>query len=128
MTPAKSWKWIDLDERYFDLVAQPASFYTAAGNDCAWSIALSMIEAGSTDANDVAPLWPDVPRNFFGASGWVDLDENGDRKPGIFDIWGFSDLYDEGFTSWGQYNGIEIKVTWDDAKLAENGIVRPGPR
>ncbi|KKK85755.1 hypothetical protein LCGC14_2770120, partial [marine sediment metagenome] len=28
MTPAKSWKWISLDERFFDLVAQPASFYT----------------------------------------------------------------------------------------------------
>jgi branched-chain amino acid transport system substrate-binding protein len=128
MTPAKSWKWLDLDERYFDLVAQPASFYTAAGVDAKWCIALSILEAGSMDANDVAPLWPTVPRNFWGASGWVDLDENGDRKPGIFDIWGFSDLYDEGFTSWGQYNGIEISVTWDDAKLAENGIVRPGPR
>lgn len=47
------------------------------------------------------------------------------RKPGIFDNWGFTD--DGGFTDWGQYNGIEIRITWDDAKLSAPGIVRPGP-
>ena len=124
MTPAKSWKWLDLDERYFDLVAQPASFYTAADYDAGYALALSVFEAGSVDANDVAPLWPTVPRNYFGTSGWVDLDENGDRKPGIFDIWGFTE---DGFTSYGQYNGIEISVAWDDAALSANGFSRPGP-
>ena len=125
MTPAKSWKWISLDERYFDLVAQPASFYTATDYDAAYALALSVIEAGSVDANDVAPLWPTVPRNYYGTSGWVDLDDNGDRKPGIFDIWGFTET---GFTSYGQYNGIEISVSWDDAALSANGFSRPGPR
>ncbi len=99
-------------------------YFTAADYDAAWSLTLSAIEAGSLDANDIAPLWPDVPRNFYGASGWVDLDENGDRKPGIFDIWGY---VDDGFTNWGQYNGIEISVNWDDAKLTENGVTRPEP-
>jgi branched-chain amino acid transport system substrate-binding protein len=127
MTPAKSWKWEKLDTEYTALTSQRASFYTATGYDAAWCIALSVIDAGSLDANDVAPLWPDIGRTFFGASGWVDLDDNGDRKPGIFDIWGFSDIYPEGFTTWGQYNGIELSVNWDDAKLAEHGIVRPGP-
>lgn len=127
MTPAKSWKWERLDSEYFDLVAQPASFYTATGYDAAWCVALSIIEAGSMDANDVAPLWPDIARNFYGSSGWVDLDDNGDRKPGIFDIWGFSELSDVGFTSYGQYNGIELVVNWDDATLEANGFSRPGP-
>ena len=125
MTPAKSWKWLELEEAYYSLVQQTASFYTATGYDAGWSVALSVVEAGSVDANDVAPLWPTVPRSYFGASGWVDLDENGDRKPGIFDIWDFTD--DGGFTNWGQYNGIEIRITWDDAKLSAAGIVRPGP-
>jgi branched-chain amino acid transport system substrate-binding protein len=128
MTPAKSWKWERLDEEYFDLVAQPASFYTATGYDASWALALSAMDAGSVAADDIYPLWPDVARNFFGASGWVDLDDNGDRKPGIFDIWGFSDLTDEGFTSYGQYNGIEIVVNWDDVTLEANGHTRPGPR
>ena len=124
MTPAKSWKWLALDEAYYDLVAQPASFYTSTDYDAAYALALSIIEAGSIDANDVAPLWPDVPRNYFGTSGWVDLDENGDRKPGVFDIWGFTE---DGFTSYGQYNGIEVSVSWDDVVLAANGFSRPGP-
>jgi branched-chain amino acid transport system substrate-binding protein len=126
MTPAKSWKWERMDEEYFDLVAQPASFYTAADYDAAWCLALSVLEVGSVKADDVVEAWPDVPRNFWGASGWVDLDENGDRKPGIFDIWGFTGD-GEDFTSYGQYNGIEIVVNWDDAVLAENGFTRPGP-
>jgi branched-chain amino acid transport system substrate-binding protein len=128
MTPAKSWKWERLDTEYRDLVAQPASFYTATGYDAAWCVALSIMDAGSLDANDVAPLWPDVARNFYGASGWVDLDENGDRKPGIFDIWGFSAIDPRGFTSYGQYNGIELVVNWNDALLTENGFTRPGPQ
>ena len=124
MTPAKSWKWEKLVEDYYSAVAQQASFYTAADYDAAWALALSAIEAGSIEAHNIAPTWPDVPRNFYGASGWVDLDDNGDRKPGIFDIWGY---IDDTFTNWGQYNGIEISVSWDDAKLAANGVTRPGP-
>ena len=125
MTPAKSWKWQSLDDRFFDLVSQPASFYTATSYDASYALALSVIEAGSVDAGVVAPLWPTVPRNYFGASGWVDLDDNGDRAAGIFDIWGFSTETDEGFTSYGQYSGLDLSVTWDDATLAANGHSRP---
>jgi len=126
MTPAKSWKWISLDERFFDLVAQPASFYTSAGYDAAYALSLSVIEAGSTDANVVAPLWPTVPNNFYGSGGWVQLDENGDRAAGVFDIWGFSTTDENGFQSYGQYSGIDLSVKWDDAALAANGYTRPG--
>ena len=127
MTPAKSWKWISLDERFFDLVAQPASFYTSTSYDASYALALSVIESGSVDANDVTPLWPTVPNNYFGTSGWVMLDENGDRAAGVFDIWGFSTESDVGFTSYGQYSGIDLSVTWDDVALAANGYTRPGP-
>jgi len=126
MTPAKSWKWISLDERFFDLVAQPASFYTSTDYDAAYCIALSIIEADSLDANVVAPLWPTVPNNYYGTGGWVQLDENGDRAAGVFDIWGFSPISDVGFTSYGQYSGIDLSVTWDDVALVSNGFTRPG--
>ena len=125
MTPAKSWKWQSLDERFFDLVAQPASFYTSAGYDAAYALSLSVIEAGSTDANVIAPLWPTVPNNYYGSGGWVQLDENGDRAAGVFDIWGFSTTDANGFQSYGQYSGIDLSVTWDDAALAANGYSRP---
>jgi branched-chain amino acid transport system substrate-binding protein len=126
MTPAKSWKWERLTEEYFDLVARQASFYTATDYDAMWSLVLSVLSTGSLVADDVVEAWPDTPRLFYGASGWVDLDENGDRKPGIFDIWGYT-ADGEAFTSYGQYNGIEIAVAWDDATLAANGFTRPGP-
>ncbi len=123
MTPAQSWKWKKLEADYYAEVQQAASFYTATDYDAAWSLALSVIQTGSVKANDVVEAWPDVPRNYFGASGWVDLDDNGDRKPAMFDIWGFTD---DGFTSFGKYDGVKIEVMWDDAKLVELGIVRPG--
>lgn len=126
MTPAKSWKWERLDKMYFDLVSQNANFYTAADYDAAWCLALSVLTTESLLANEVVEVWPDTPNNFFGASGWVDLDENGDRKPGIFDIWGFSSLAERGFTIYGQYNGMEISVYWNDAVLKANGFIRPG--
>ena len=118
---------MSLDERYYDLVAQPASFYTGTDYDASYALALSVIEAGSVDANVVAPLWPTVPNNYYGTGGWVQLDENGDRAAGVFDIWGFSAESDVGFTSYGQYSGIDLSVTWDDAALVANGFTRPGP-
>ncbi len=123
MTPANSWKWKKLEADYFAEVQQAASFYTATDYDAAWSLVLSVIQTQSVTANDVVEAWPDVPRNYFGASGWVDLDDNGDRKPAMFDIWGFTE---DGFTSFGKYDGVKIEVMWDEAKLAEHGIVRPG--
>jgi branched-chain amino acid transport system substrate-binding protein len=125
MTPTVSWKWKHLQDEYTAKTAQQAGFYTAANYDVCWTQALSILEAGSTEASDVVEVWPEVPRNFWGASGWCDLDENGDRKPGIFDIWGYTD--DNSFQSWGIYNGIEIKVTWYDDLLAASGVTRPGP-
>ncbi|MBN2336658.1 hypothetical protein JXL21_13960 [Candidatus Bathyarchaeota archaeon] len=88
-------------------------------------VALSILETGSTAAEPVNDVILPVARNFYGSSGWVDLDENGDRKPGIFDIWGYTE---DSFQSWGQYNGIEIRVNWYDDLLAEAEVTRPGPR
>jgi branched-chain amino acid transport system substrate-binding protein len=129
MTPAKSWKWESLESRYIDLTAQPAGFYTGCDYDAAWTQVLSILETDSIKADDAANVIIDVARNYWGATGWVDLDDNGDRKPGKFDIWGY---YDDGgvanFQTWGLYDGVTLDVTWDDALLAENGVTRPGKR
>lgn len=73
-------------------------------------------------------IFPDFVRGFWGATGWVDLDENGDRKPGIFDIWGNYERDGEtGFQKYGEYNGISITVIWYDDLITEQGATRPGP-
>jgi branched-chain amino acid transport system substrate-binding protein len=129
MTPAKSWKWESLESRYMALTAQPAGFYTGCDHDGMWTQVLGILETGSIKANDVTPVVLDVARNFWGATGWVDLDENGDRKPGKFDIWGYyNDNGVANFQTWGLYDGVTLDVTWNDALLAQNGVTRPGPR
>jgi branched-chain amino acid transport system substrate-binding protein len=125
MTPSVSWKWQKLQDEYFAKTATSASFYTATDYDASYCIALGILQTQSWDAGDNAEVWPDVPKSFWGTSGWCDLDENGDRMPGIFDIWGYTN--DNSFQSYGIYNGIEIKVTWYDDLLTAEGITRPGP-
>ena len=129
MTPAKSWKWVSLEERYMALTAQPAGFYTGTDYDSAWLECLAILEVDSIKANDVTPVMLDIGRNFWGATGWVDLDDNGDRKPGKFDIWGYyEDNGEPKFQAWGLYDGTTLEVTWNDALLEANGASRPGPR
>ncbi len=122
MTPGKTWKFTSFEDRFKTLTGRVAGFYDASEYDAMWIQALSILEAGSYDASDVTPVYQVAASNFWGASGWVDLDENGDRKAQIFDIWGYTD---DGFQAYGSYNGRDIEVTWFDDLLAAEGLVRP---
>lgn len=123
MTPSESWKWKSLEDRFKAQTELQADFYIAADYDAIWLIALSMLETGSTEASNIDKVFLDIARNYWGASGWTDLDENGDRKPGgIFEIYGFTD---DGFQIWGQCDGIEMKVNWYDNLLSDANITRP---
>jgi len=124
MVPVQSWKWKSLEDRFKGLTDLQADFYIATDYDTLWLIALGILETGSTEASDVNEIFLDTARNYWGASGWVDLDDNGDRKIGsVFEIYGFTE---DGFQIWGQCDGAEMKVTWYDDLLIEAGVVRPG--
>jgi branched-chain amino acid transport system substrate-binding protein len=122
MTPAKIDKWESYSSRYNSLTGRVASFYDAAQYDAMFIQAASILQVGGPDPLEVRDLFPKVANNWFGTSGWLSLDENGDRKAQIFDIWGYTE---DSFQSWGQYNGRDIEVTWYDDLLAEVGLVRP---
>jgi branched-chain amino acid transport system substrate-binding protein len=127
MAPAvSSWKWQSLEDRYYDMLELNAGFYTGADYDAAHCLAIAMIACASDAANDVVEVFGDTARNFYGSTGWVDLDENGDRKPTVFDIWGYYERDGEtGFQVYGMYDGTIIEVNWWDEVLAEQGLVRP---
>ena len=129
MAPGKSWKWVSLEERYYDIAQTNAGFYTGCDYDGTWVTALTMQNVASAKAEEVSGAFVETARNFYGATGWIDLDENGDRKPTTFDIWGYYQRGDEyGFQKFGEYDGIAIEVAWYDDLLEEQGHVRPGPR
>jgi len=54
--------------------------------DIVWVYALSLLEVDAYDSRAFKVVLPTVTRNYFGASGWIELDENGDRNGGDYDI------------------------------------------
>jgi branched-chain amino acid transport system substrate-binding protein len=124
-----SFMFNEFDELYYELTSYRTGFYTATDYDACWLMVKSILETGSIEAHDVAEVLIPMSRQFHGLTGWLALDENGDRMPQIFDIWGFYEDPDTGeylFRKWGSYDGRIIEVTWDDDAIETyGGITRP---
>ncbi len=122
-----SFKFVSLDERYMEETERRASFYTGTQYDSNWMILKAILETGQIGATPIADVFIDLSYEYHGVTGWVSLDENGDRQAQKFDIWGFyvnSDGEND-FQKWGIYDGQSIDVTWDDAKITAAGMSRP---
>ncbi|MCS7099247.1 MAG: hypothetical protein RMH84_06785, partial [Sulfolobales archaeon] len=61
--------------------------YTYFVYDIAWTIALALDAVNTYDAVKVMGLLPSVLNKYLGASGYIELDKNGDRSIGDYDIW-----------------------------------------
>jgi len=123
-----NFQWKSFEESYFDSTGQYPTFYAGATYDACWLLAKTVMETGSLEADVIAEMLVPMSHKFHGVTGWLSLDENGDRQPQMFDIWGFyeSDDGEYMFRKWGEYNGQAIDVTWDDAALLEYaGLTRP---
>jgi branched-chain amino acid transport system substrate-binding protein len=111
--PADSDKFNDLYERYFALVAQPFGYYSACSYDIGWVLIESMMNTQSLDATVLIPVQHRTAYNNFGASGWNQLNEDGDRYGSNYQIWSYK--YDGDvvipYVS-GLFDGITGQVTW----------------
>ena len=112
--PADTEKFRDLGDRYFELVSQPFGYYSACAYDIGWILTSTMLEAQSTNALDIIPQQATASYNSFGASGWNQLNEFGDRKGGNYQIWGYGDI-GSGVQNvvYGLYNYLEDVVYWN---------------
>ncbi len=129
MVPTASWKWDQFEQEYLDLTGSFAAFYSGTDVDGSTLLALNVLETGGTDATVIKDHFIKIARNYFGVTGWVDLDENGDRMPGTFEIFGYGMIDGApGFQKYGEYDGVTLQLYWDEAALAEQGITRLGPR
>jgi branched-chain amino acid transport system substrate-binding protein len=122
-----NFKFVSLDQRYEAETERLASFYTGTSYDSNWMILKGILETGQLGAEQIAEMFIDLSYEHHGVTGWVSLDENGDRQAQIFDIWGFyvNDDGENTFQKWGIYDGQAIDVTWDDATIAAAGMTRP---
>ncbi|MCW4011421.1 MAG: ABC transporter substrate-binding protein [Candidatus Bathyarchaeota archaeon] len=111
--PADSDKFNDLYERYYALVAQPFGYYSACSYDIGWVLMESMNNAQSLDANVLIPIQHTTAYNNFGASGWNQLNDDGDRYGSNYQIWSYH--YEGGVVVpyvTGLFDGITGQVTW----------------
>lgn len=106
--PAESPKFKALHERYFALVAQPYGYYTACAYDIAWVFTETILETQSIDALDLIPLQATTCYNSFGASGWNQVNAEGDRAVANYQIWAYNP---EQYVA-GLYDAVTGTVVW----------------
>jgi len=87
--------------------------YTYFVYDIAWTLALALDAVGSYDPVAVMEALPLVLEKYLGASGYIKLDENGDRAVGDYDIWAVVRVGDK--YEWrvvGLYKGVTETIEW----------------
>lgn len=87
--------------------------YTYFAYDIAWTIALAIDAAGAYDTAKVKQVLPYVLERYMGASGYIKLDENGDRAIADYDLWAVVKV--DGKPQWkviGLYHGLTDSVEW----------------
>lgn len=84
------------------------------GYDAAWVFALTLMEADTTDRTVFAEKIFDVASNFEGVTGYVYLDDFGDRENASYDIWIYVNENGETISKKiGFYDGESDKITWN---------------
>ncbi len=113
-SPTRSAKWQKVhDHVKADLGRSPDS-YTYASYDIVWALALSLMAVDKYDASAVRDVFPEVTDSLFGSSGWIILNEDGDRAPVDYDLW-IIDLVDTTY-EWklvGKYAFATDSIIWE---------------
>jgi ABC-type branched-subunit amino acid transport system substrate-binding protein len=127
--PPASEKWAFFEEEFTKVSGLAAGHQDGATADGLWLLALSVLETTSTDAADIVEILPDMGEHYYGYTGWCPFDEFGDRKPGLFTIWGYYEKPDGsvGFTEYASYDYEARNMQWNEELLAEQGLTKPGP-
>jgi branched-chain amino acid transport system substrate-binding protein len=87
--------------------------YTYFVYDIAWTIALALDAVNKYDAVAVKEALPLILERYIGASGYIKLDENGDRAVGDYDIWAVVKVDEK--PEWkvvGLYKGLTETIEW----------------
>ncbi len=63
------------------------SVYCLGAYDDVWLAALATLQVGSYNGTRIQAALLTVASNYYGVTGWLGLDQNGDRIPGMYQIW-----------------------------------------
>jgi ABC-type branched-subunit amino acid transport system substrate-binding protein len=109
-----------VDEAYrgeFDLTLG----YQGAGTyDACWLMALSVIEANTTDPTTIRDVLPVIASNYTGASGPCAIESSYYRAAADYDLYGFFRIGKEiQCLKCGFYDGATESITWDETLTRE---------
>ncbi len=85
--PTHSEKWEMVRQHGLSELGRELDSYSYAIYDIVWAYALSLLTVDKYDTAAVKAVLPTITEVMFGASGWITLDEAGDRMAGDYDIW-----------------------------------------
>ena len=83
----RSEKFEDVVSRIKAEIGREPDTYALAAYDEVWVLVEAILMAGTYDAEAVKNVLPTVARNTFGTTGWIILNEAGDRATADYDLW-----------------------------------------
>jgi ABC-type branched-subunit amino acid transport system substrate-binding protein len=98
--PTKSKQWFD----FSDSLGYEPTFYDACIYDICWIYAKSVLESASVSTENIKSVMPEVTSQYFGVTGWCNLNEDGDRYSVDYDIMSYDEVF--GWRTWGTYEKI----------------------
>jgi branched-chain amino acid transport system substrate-binding protein len=112
-TPGENPKMERVREYIRSVLGRETDPYAYASYDIVWYIAIALRMADAYDADAVKNLLPKIVENYYGASGWFTLDENGDRAFADYELWIVREV--NGTLTWtsaGTWSYVTGKTEW----------------
>jgi len=89
--------------------------YCLGAYDDVWISALATLQAGAYDGTKIQAVMSAVASNYYGLTGWTELDINGDRVPQLYQIWKIGVQGSSSQVTWvlaGTWDASSDSITW----------------
>jgi len=84
--PSRSPKFTHVREYIYSKVGEEPDAYAYPLYDAVWLIVHSLMHVGAYDPEAVGKVLPKIAENYFGATGWMKLNEAGDKEASDYDL------------------------------------------
>ena len=98
-SPTMSDKYAKVHDALVAQLEREPDIYAYVAYDIVWALTYSLSIVNRYDSAAVKAVLPEVTESLFGASGWIVLNEAGDRARGDYDLWIIAEV-DIGVYDW----------------------------
>jgi branched-chain amino acid transport system substrate-binding protein len=112
-TPTKTARYQEVMDKIVSQLGRTAPPYAFNAYDALWVVALCLMATDKYDADAIIAVMPSILKNYYGASGYIVLDETGDRIAVDYELTEI--LAKDGTYEWavtGMYYGTTGEIVW----------------